>query len=479
MSRFPSSARARLAAAVAGVLATAAAAAETSIEPRVGVGGAYVSNVQLAPPGEEEHDWVGELKPGVTIAHDSARLKLDLDYDFQALFYAENGDFDDQFNTFLGNGTAILVPDRFFLDLDGRYEQRNVDPGGRATTSNLYRTGNRTDLGSWQVSPWYQQPFGDQAEGTLRYTYGEYNFRNVDDEAQDLPDNNLDDSSQQRIDVGLGSPEGAAGWTWRLDYLNSNVDYEFSDDYNYERAGAEIGVPVARRNHFLVAGGLETDFDGDPSEGGLDGSWWNVGWRWQPTDRQTVEARVGDRFWGNDYLFSWTRKGSRGDLSLKYEELPGSFGALEFSDGGGGIFGPGRISTTPYVSRRVNGSVTWKAARSDWRLEVSWDQRDYRSTGGTTDDTFSEDEEFTGALAGVRWQAFARTRVEFDARWYARSLQQGDVDTLELGLAFVRELTPQLEARLAGAWASQNADTGTLDEYDAANGFLGIVWHRR
>ena len=62
---------------------------------------------------------------------------------------------------------------------------------------------------------------------------------------------------------------------------------------------------------------------------------------------------------------------------------------------------------------------------------------------------------------------------------FARSLQQGDVDTLELGLAFVRELTPQLEARLAGAWASQNADTGTLDEYGAANGFLGIVWHRR
>jgi len=79
----------------------------------------------------------------------------------------------------------------------------------------------------------------------------------------------------------------------------------------------------------------------------------------------------------------------------------------------------------------------------------------------------------------AHWRAFARTRIEFDARWYERSLEQGDVDTVELSLAFVRDLTPQLEARLAGTWADQNADTGALEEYDAATGFLGIVWHRR
>jgi len=197
-------------AAVAGVLATAAAAAETRIEPRVGVGGAYVSNVRLAPPGEEEHDWVGELKPGVTIAHDSARLKLDLDYDFQALFYAENGDFDDQFNTFLGTGTATLVPNRFFVDLEGRYGPAQRRTGRPATTSNLYRTGNRTDLGSWQSVRGISSRSATRRKARCVTPTASTNFRNVDDEAQDLPDNNLDDSSQQRVDVGLGSPEGAA-----------------------------------------------------------------------------------------------------------------------------------------------------------------------------------------------------------------------------------------------------------------------------
>jgi len=460
-----------------GALAAAGAIAETRVEPRIGVAGVYVSNVTLAPSGQEEDDWVAELKPGISITHDSSMLKLDLDYDLQALFYSGNSDYDDQFSNFLGSGVAELVPDRLFIDLDGRYEQRDVDPAGRVATSNLYRSGNRTDLGSWQVSPWYRQPFGDLAEGKLRYTYGQFNFHNTDAGVQPVPGNNLQDSSQQRFDVSLGSPEDATGWTWRLDYLNSNVDYDLADDYKYERAGAEVGIPVGARNYILLAAGAESDFEQGQSHGGLDGTWWNAGWRWTPTNRQSIEARVGDRFWGNDYLFRWKRKGSRGDLLLEYTEQPVTFGALEFGAEGGGIYGADRIVSQAYLSKHLAGRMTWDAPSSDWHVQVYWDQRDYLS-GGQADDTFSKDEDYAGIAAGTRWQAFARTRIDFDVNWYSRSLSQGDVRTFELGLALVRKLTPQLEARLAGSWNDQNADTGTLPEFEAATAFLGIVWRR-
>ena len=462
---------------LAGALGAAGVTAETRIEPRIGVGAAWVSNVLLAPPGQDtQDDWVGEIKPGITVTHDSSRLEFDLDYDLQALYYADNGDYDDYFNDFVGSGVAELVKDRLFVDLDGRYEQRNVDPAGRAVTSNLYRSGNRTDLGSWQVSPWYRQPFGDVAEATLRYTYGQYNFRNTDPGVQDLPRGNVQDSDQQRLDVGIGSPEDATGWTWRVDYLSNSVDYDDSPDYEYERAGAEVGMPLGKRNHLLLAAGRESDFESDQSQGGLDSDWWNVGWRWAPTARQTLEARVGDRFWGNDYLFSWKRKGSRGDLALDYAERPATFGALQFGEEGGGIYG--RTDTSIYVSKRLSGTMTWDAPRSDWRLQVYWDQRDYFDDAGQ-DDTFTEDEEYVGVLAGTRWQAFARTRIDVDARWYERRLVQGDVGTVELSLALVRDITPQLEARLAGTWTEQSADAGVYDEFDAATAFLGIVWRRR
>ena len=462
---------------LAGAFAAAGATAETRVEPRIGVGGVYVSNVTLAPSGQEDDDWVAELKPGISIMHDSSMLKLDLDYDLQALFYADNGDYDDQFSNFLGSGVVELVPDRLFIDLDGRYEQRDIDPAGPAATSNLFRSGNRTDLGSWQVSPWYRQPFGDVAEGKLRYTYGQYNFRNSDAGAQPVPGSNLQDSSQQRVDVGLGSPEDAKGWIWRLDYLNSNVDYDLADDYKYERAGAEVGMPVGARNHIVLAAGGESDFENGQDAGGLNGTWWNVGWRWRPTNRQSLEARVGDRFWGNDYLFRWARKGSRGDLSLEYIEQPVTFGAIEFGESGGGTISADRIVSQAYLSKRLSGTMTYAAAHSDWRVQVYWDQRDYlRSAQAAA--SFSKDEEYAGIRAGTRWQASARTRIDFDVDWYSRNLAQGDVDTVELSVALVRQLTPQLEARLAGSWNDQNADTASLREFEAATAFLGIVWRR-
>lgn len=236
-------------------------------------------------------------------------------------------------------------------------------------------------------------------------------------------------------------------------------------------------VPVGSRNHIMLAVGAESEFEDGQADGGLNGSWWNVGWRWRPTNRQSLEARVGDRFWGNDYLFRWARKGSRGDLSLEYAEQPVTFGAIEFGESGGGTISADRIVSQAYLSKRLSGNMTWDAARSDWHLQVYWDQRDYRR-GAQADASFSKDEEYAGIAAGTRWQASARTRIDFDVEWYSRNLAQGDVDTVELRLALVRQLTPQLEARLAGSWNDQDADTGTLPEFEAATAFLGIVWRR-
>jgi len=154
-----------------------------------------------------------------------------------------------------------------------------------------------------------------------------------------------------------------------------------------------------------------------------------------------------------------------------------TFGALEFGEEGGGIYGADRIVSQAYLSKRLTGSMTWDAARSDWYVRLYWDQRDYRGSGQAEDD-FSKDEEYAGIATGTRWQAFARTRIDVDMDWYSRKLAQGDVSNFEFSLALVRNLTPQLEARLAGTWNEQNADTGTLPEFEAATAFLGIVWRR-
>ena len=157
-----------------------------------------------------------------------------------------------------------------------------------------------------------------------------------------------------------------------------------------------------------------------------------------------------------------------------------TFGAFEFEAATGtpgGSFGPGRIDTRVYVSHRVTGAMTWDAARSDWSLQAYWDQREY-AAGGQDAVTFTEGETYSGIRAATRWQAFSRTRVDVDAWWEKRRLAQGDLGLLELTLALVRNLTPQIEARLAVTWSEQNANSATLPEFKAGTAFLGVVWRR-
>ena len=460
---------------LAGALIATGAAAETTFEPRVSVSENYVSNVTLAPSDLEQDDWVTELKPGFKLKRTGSRFEFDLDYDLQGLYYADNGDYNDAFSQLAGTGTAELIQKRFFIDLDASYNQYNADPFGRVATSNLFRTGNRTDVGRWQASPWWQQPLGDAAEATLRYTVGQSDFKNNENDAS-----NLEDSDVQRFDFALGTPLEAEGWTWGVDYLYTRVDYETAPEYEYERTGGELGIPVGSKSHLLFGAGLESDLYESSTDAGLDTEWWNVGWRWSPTARQTLEARVGDRFWGNDYQFSWKRKGSLGNLELAYAEAPGTFGALDFGAAQGpadGWFGQGSIDDRIYLSKNLSGTATWKTARSDFNVQLYWDQRDY--VGGTApDDSFTKDEEYAGVRAGWQWQAFTRTRLDFDVWWESREYAQGDGDLTQVTFAVVRQITPQLEARFEVAHLENDTGAGTLADYEANTGFLGLTWRR-
>ena len=458
---------------MAGLLAglAAPALAETTFEPRLETAGTYVSNVTLAPRGEERHDWVGTLAPGFSLARTGTRLDFALDYDLEALWYAQESDYDDTYNRFLGNARGAIVEDRLFLDLYGLYDQRNVDPGGIQATSNVYVTGNRTNETTWRASPWWRQPLGDGAETVLRYTTGRTEF-DYEDAA-----NRLDAraSALERFDAFVGSSR-REGWTWGADYLYSRVDYDDSPGYRYERAGGELGVPAGSRTHALFAAGVESDVEEDPGAGGLDSPWWNVGVLYAPSVRQSFEARVGNRFYGTSWELRWKRRGSRGELELEYVEQPSTYGALEFA--GGGNLPPGwdvgRIDTRVYLSRRAAGRLTWQTAKSDWAFSVYNDRRQYYDDATVIDPR--DDETYSGARIAWDWQTFARTGFEFEAFWETNELTGGDNDRGQVLVALVRRLTPRLELRLEGTRLVGNSEI--VDDYRSNTGTIALRWSR-
>jgi hypothetical protein len=456
-------------------LLAASAAAETQFEPRADVSQTYTSNVGLEPAGSEESEWITTLRPGFSLRRDGHRVRYDLDYDLQALYFAKEGDRNDVFHNFSGFGEGELIENHLFLDVDGRYEQRNIDPANQQATSNYYTTGNRTDVATLQISPWYEQPIGDVADATLRYTWSTVDYRNADVEDSSVRDGSVQDSELERASIGLRSPEEAS-WTWHVDYITATVSFDEAPDYKYETAGGELGIPIGVHNHLLLGGGRESNPVVSREDGGLDENWWSVGWQWRPTSRQDLTVRAGRRYYGPSYDASWQRTGSRGVLLLEYSESPTTSSAAEFDKWSvtpDGLFGQARIDTSVFLRKRLSGLLTWTAPRSDWSLRVFREQRDILDDG-QVDEDFAEDEEVLGLRAALRWRAFVRTSVEVETRWEQQQFEEGDANTGNLTVALVRSLSPNLEGRLGITRLFKNSEV--IDDYEDTAATVALAW---
>jgi hypothetical protein len=297
-------------------------------------------------------------------------------------------------------------------------------------------------------------------------------YRNSDDEAR------TQDSDANRFDIGLGSA-GGARWSWRLDYLNLDVNYDDAPDYAYERGGAEIGVPVGARSQFLVSGGRESDPLADRTKGGLDESWWNVGWRWIPTSRQDFEVRVGDRFYGTAWDAKWTRRGSRANLAVDYTEGPQTANSLEFDSNTtlpGGGYGQATPDARVFIRKRLSGLVTWGTAKSDWDLRIYGEQRDYADPQVAPADTeFESDDEAYGVRADWTWRGFTRSRLVADGWWEEQDFEEGQGNFGRFSLGLVRELSQTLDLSLTYYRLIKNSEA--IDDYRDNSVQLELAWY--
>lgn len=423
--------------------AAAAGAAEWDFTPRVEASETYRSNVTLAPDGEEESEWITELAPGFGAELAGVNNSLSVDYRLQALAFADDSDRNDVFHQLDANGDFELVSERLFLDALARYNQQNIDPAGRTPIGNTFDAGNRTDVGIYRLTPTLIQPLGGFAVARASVSYGQVEYYDPD------PTNlNIQDSEQQAADFVLGSP-AEDRFSWSAFYGYRRTDFEEAREFEYQRAGAEVGIPVGTRTWLLATGGSESEVDEDPSAGNLDSTFWNVGVRWEPTELQSLIARVGERFFGTSYEFHWTRRGSRGELAVDYTEEPTTANNVQF-DGtvvlpDGGFAGLPRLEPDVFLRKRLSGSIKYEFTRATFTGTVYADDRDYEISG--------DNDQVWGVRTDLAWPLGPRTDLlltgDFSNRDFEDTPGEQDLYYLKAGLA--RELTRTMSASFAVA----------------------------
>lgn len=437
------------------VLSTPSDAAEGTFTPRVLLGQHWTDNVSLAPKGLKESEWITELKPGFSLALDRPQATAEFDYDLQALWYADNSEFNDAYHQALGKGTFILVPESLFIDAYTRYDQQNIDPGGQIDFSNLFDTQNRTDVFVYGASPYHVRRWGNRVESLVRYRYQAVKFANTDEAAIDLQD-----SDTHFMSVALGSPTAQPGISWQTRGSYSITEFDEAPDFEYARVALELGVPVGLRARATVTAGRESDVEEDPSGGGLDSTFWYVGFEWAPSELQQLSGRVGERYFGTALELHWTRLGSLGEIGLDYTEEPNtSSGVLGEEDMFVPGFRPGGVpglDTRVFLRKSLVGRLTYDLPRTTIGGRMHFDRLIYDDDAGGT-------ERYYGATLNCDWQFAPRTALGASISLDRRKFQAGENDQMEFGVAVTRTLSRTLSGSLRAVHQSLNSEQ--IDDY--------------
>jgi len=222
------------------------------------------------------------------------------------------GDDDNDLKHNLGAlGNAELIEDFLFIDGTASISQELISLFGSPADATINDT-NRATVGTYSISPYIQKRLGTFANAQARYTFGGAIFED------DVGSN----SNANSFTAGLTSGTRFKDLSWGLNYSLRTSDYSDEADTTFENASATIGYALTRQfrvfgtvgqewNEYLGAGGTTNE---------IDDSYYSVGFGWSPTRRTSVEASVGERYYGNTYSFSGSHQARSSRWVVSYSE---------------------------------------------------------------------------------------------------------------------------------------------------------------
>ncbi|MCU0935910.1 MAG: TIGR03016 family PEP-CTERM system-associated outer membrane protein [Gammaproteobacteria bacterium] len=287
----------------------------------------YTDNVDLGPSGDRDGSLILQVSPGLSVHGEGARVKLDLDYSPQFLWYTT--DNDTRVNHRLAATSALeLMEQHLFLDLRAGATRVNTNPVGATAVDGLSRSGDLTQTYYWGASPYWRQRLGPYADGILRYSFDRVIYANSDRVQNPAPGNPAfagfgSNSNSHAFEGSLQSGRHFSQFGWNLAHSQRKVDYDAEgvDDPTFRRTNGRITYPLHRELDVYAGAGYD-DNDYETTRGGEDqsGTSWEAGATWRPVQATEVTAGWGHRYFGNYWTFDLTHRSRRTVWTAGYSE---------------------------------------------------------------------------------------------------------------------------------------------------------------
>ena len=244
--------------------APAAAQAGTTFGATVGLSEIYTDNLTLVE-NNRQHDFVTLLEPGVTFAHDSQRVKFDLNYLLQFLYFKEAADSTQVFHQLHSELDLTAVQDTLFLDSTVDYTQVIKNPKQPVSYTNVPTIGNLSNALVAETGPvWHQTIFGQDVDAKATYgivDYGSKELQNVD---------------FQTWFLDVGSPRKDRGLSASLHHEYVRYDYTLSPTRQRQALTGTLTYNVGGGLSVAGTAGRESDFP-TPTSAALTSNVWNAG----------------------------------------------------------------------------------------------------------------------------------------------------------------------------------------------------------
>jgi hypothetical protein len=339
----------------------------------------YTDNVCLSAD-NEKGEWVGLVTPDVNITGNGNKANLSLaarievnslsDSDLEDRGCNAQGGYNNrqQFAPY-GNARAdaVLIEDWLFIDADASADQNSVTPYAAGGGDSLDRTGNTNTTYRYSVSPYIKRRFKDAADLTLRYTYDDqFNSKDL-----------VGDSSEQSALLNLASGPSFSPYSWGLQGDYSKVEYSdrpglgINNDTELKSARLNLGYQLDSTWQINGYVGQEWN-DFVSSRDDIDGDFWDVGLRWTPNTRTTIDLGTGDRFFGSTPRFAINHRHKRSVLTASYKKditYDRDIRTLGDSSTGGNAT---TLSNSPLLDERFTLGYAYQGRRSGLGISASY-----------------------------------------------------------------------------------------------------------
>jgi len=389
------------------------------VEPRIESALMLVGNINLAEDPEDEIDVAGiEVAPGIYTSYVSPRAEGFVDYSLIGRLWEED-DLDEISHQLAAQGSYLVDPEWFRVRGRASYQDAVLDPSRsyNYAGSGIFAQSNLSETATASVSPELFHEFND-FRLDARYTYGRVWFFDKDDASDQLIFSLYeDDSIDQQVLVSLSTRDERRSATGRVFYEWQDSEFETTVPYRYERVGADAGFGLTRTLRFVADGGLESDLDESTVDGGLDTEFWHAGLEWRPDSRTVLDARYGQRFFGDSWGMNLSRETKYVTMRLSYAEDPEvetrrvgiNLGSddLPFPDPEFDLSG---FTSYPFIGKNAIATILAEGARTKLRLDVYDRKREYVRD-------FPPDEETQGVRFNAVRDLGAYLYAELDGRY--------------------------------------------------------------